>query len=53
MWFDNVGDHVSRTTVNMMRVSNDASVSDQGCHISIKSEGPYLNDCGLCWVSLA
>ena len=52
MLFDQFGDHVSCTTVNMVRVSNDAPVFDQGCHISIKSKGPCLNDCALYWVSL-
>ena len=43
---------VNTSTVTMVRVSNDAPVSDQGCHISISLEGPDLNDCALSWVGL-
>ncbi len=55
---------VNTSTVTMARVSDDAPVSDQGCHISISLEGPDLmtvhppgsvfcrcNDLGMdfCW----
>ncbi len=43
---------VNTYTVTMARVSDDAAVSDQGCHISISLEGPDLNDCALSWVGL-
>ncbi len=43
---------VNTSTVTMAQVSDDAPVSDQGCHISISSKGPDLNDCALYWVGL-
>ena len=33
---NNIGVHVSRATVKMVKIDNEASVSDQGFHLSIK-----------------
>ncbi len=40
------------SNVNMVQVSNDALVSDQGCHISNSPETHGLNNCALSWGGL-